>query len=149
MGAQHTALPRGRATVFVQEVHQQRGVQVQRFARAAGQRDGKVQLLPCRFIVDAGQVRLDVQRFVSALGLFGDLGVFGGVIKGKGVGGVGGPRDVIGGGFDLADLFDSRGNLGDNDAARHQRLQGGDPYGGVDGLGLGLNLTAFAQALLP
>ena len=70
VGAQYAALPGGGAAVFVQKVHQQRGVQVQRLAGAAGQLDGKAQLLPCRFIVDAGQMLLEVQRFVAALGLF-------------------------------------------------------------------------------
>ena len=66
--------------MLLQKVHQQRGVQVQCFAAAAGQLDRKLDVVPCFLAVDMAQILLEVKRFLAALGLFGDLCLLGVVV---------------------------------------------------------------------
>ena len=86
---------------------------------------------------------------MAALGLFGYFGLLGCVISVDGRRTAFGHCNGINGGFDLGHLFHSRGHFGNNDTARHQRLQGVFPGFAVDGLLLGLDLAALAQAFLP
>ena len=100
-------------------------------------------------IGNAVEVCLQVERFLAALGLFCDLGMLCIVVGIQRNGTACRHGDLIGGGLDLADLFLSWGDLSDDDAARHQRLQGIDPALRVDALLLRLDLTALAEAFLP
>ena len=139
----------GMGPLRAEEVGQQGRVQVQCLAASAGQQRRKTQRAAFNRVLNAVKVALQLQRFAAALRLFRDLGVLGIVVGVKGDGRAGGHRDFIGCRLDLADLLHSRGDLRDDDAARHQGLQGVDPCLRVNRLLLGLDLAAFAEALLP
>ena len=94
------------------------------------------------------QILLEVQRFLAALGLFGDLCLLSIVVGLDGSQAAFWHCDGVDSRFDLGDLLHSRGHFGNDDAAGHQRLQSVFPNLTVDHLLFGLDLAAFAQTLL-